>query len=100
MRLARSSQRRWITWLGSADHLLVAAEIVNHSNCDSFGTFQAYEIDVQQMKVLNRFGQLQAKQQFASSLGTELVDAPDECVHNPKSCYVRTNHPKNSVSTP
>jgi hypothetical protein len=88
-----------VAWLGP-DHLLVAAEIVNHSNCDSFGTFQAYEIDTRQMKVLNRYDQLQAKHQFASFLGTELVNAPDECVHDPKSCYVSTNHPKNSDLTP
>jgi hypothetical protein len=34
-----------ITWI--SDHkLLVAAEIMPHSNCDSMGTFAAYEVDV------------------------------------------------------
>jgi hypothetical protein len=88
-----------IAWLGS-DRLLVAAEIVNHSNCDSFGTFQTYDIDTQRMKVLRSYDQLQAKHKFASLLGAELANAPDECVRNPKSCYVSTNHQKNSASTP
>lgn len=82
-----------ITWLGKGNRLLVAAEIVNHSNCDSFGTFRAYEIDTQQKKVLASYDQLETKRQFRSSLGTELIDAPDKCIQNPKTCYVRTNHP-------
>lgn len=81
-----------LTWLQPSGHLLVAAEIVNHSNCDSFGTFKAYEIDVEAQKIVRAFGQLEAKKVFGKYLGEELTDAPDECIRAPKSCYVSANH--------
>jgi hypothetical protein len=85
-----------IAWLPSGD-LLAAAEIVNHSNCDSFGIFQMYEIDPRAMKIVRAFNQLHAKAQFGRLLGQELVNAPDECVRNPRSCFVSTNHPELQV---
>jgi len=83
-----------ISWLGSSKQLLAAAEIVNHSNCDSFGTFKAYVVDVRSMKVVETYGQLATKHRFRGVLGEELQNAPDECVRSPRSCYVSTNHSK------
>jgi hypothetical protein len=82
-----------IKWLGESGNVLVAAEIVAHSNCDSNGTFKAYEVDPRTMRVMKSYGQLEAKHLFGDSLGVELRDAPDECIRDPRSCYVSTNHP-------
>jgi len=82
-----------ITWLGQTGHILLAAEIVAHSNCDSYGTFKAYEVDPASMKVIRSYGQLETKQRFGKFLGDELKSAPDECIRNPRSCYVPVNHP-------
>ena len=81
-----------ITWLGQTRHILVAAEIVAHSNCDSYGTFKAYEVDPARMQVIRSYGQLETKQKFGKFLGDELKNAPDECIRDPKSCYVPVNH--------
>lgn len=83
-----------IRWSEASEKLIVAAEIVAHSNCDSFGTFRAYEIDWRTLRVLRSFDQLEAKRRLGSSLGTELRNAPDECVRSPKKCWVSTNHPE------
>lgn len=82
-----------ITWLGQTGHILVAAEIVAHSNCDSYGTFKSYEVDPASMKVVRSYGQLETKRRFGKLLGEELINAPDECIRNPRSCYVPINHP-------
>ena len=83
-----------ITWLPSL-HILVAAEIVNHSNCDSFGTFKAYEVDPDNLAITRRLGQLDVKRGFGGLLGRELLHAPDGCIVHPKSCYVPANHESN-----
>lgn len=82
-----------IAWIQRSHDVLAAAEIVNHSNCDSFGTFRAYEIDPAQMKTVRTFDQLEAKEMFGSYLGVEPRNAPDECIRRPEACYVSTNHP-------
>jgi hypothetical protein len=82
-----------IRWLDNSAKPIVAAEIVHHSNCDSFGPFRAYEIDWRSMKILASFGQLEAKRRFHEALGFELRDAPDKCIRSPKKCWVSTNHP-------
>jgi hypothetical protein len=81
-----------ITWLGNSGHILVAAEIIDHSNCDSFGTFKAYEVNPKAMKVVHVYSQLETKRLFERFLGEELRNAPDQCIRSPKSCYVSTNH--------
>jgi hypothetical protein len=73
-------------------HILVAAEVIHHSNCDSFGTFVLYEVDPANMTIVRKYTQLQAKQLFLPLLGQELLAAPDECIRKPSSCYVSTNH--------
>jgi hypothetical protein len=80
-------------WTGP-DEIVAAAEIVSHSNCDSFGTFRAYAIDLRAMRVVKTFDQIEAKRRFSSSLGAELRSAPDECVRSPRRCWVSTNHPR------
>lgn len=87
-----------ITWLGPENNILISAEIVSHSNCDSFGTFKAYLVNPSTMEVIRSFTQLEAKQQFANVLGTELKKAPDECIRDPKACYVSSNHPSRHAS--
>lgn len=80
-----------VKWVTSA-RLIVAAEIVNHSNCDSYGTFRAYEVAVPEMRILKSFGQMEAKRLFARDLGEEIKNAPDDCVRRPRSCWVESNH--------
>lgn len=82
-----------VAWLPSGD-LLAVAEIIDHSNCDSFGTFRMYKVDPRVMRIIRTFNQLQAKAQFRRLLGQELINAPNECIRNPKSCFVNTNHPE------
>jgi hypothetical protein len=41
-----------IKWIDGSSKLLVAAEIIGHSNCDSYFTFKAYEIEVPTQKIL------------------------------------------------
>lgn len=78
-----------ITWL-SETRLLVAGEIINHSNCDSFGTFTAYEVDVARRRIERRHDQLDVKRRWPIELGSELLQAPDACITNPGSCRVRS----------
>lgn len=81
-----------VTWLPGSSRLIVAAEIPPHSNCDSFGTFRAYEVDWRSMRVVRGYDQITAKQLFGKAMGSELRSAPDDCVRRPRSCWVSTNH--------
>lgn len=73
-------------------HILVAAEVIAHSNCDSSGTFVLYEVDPESMTIVRNYTQLQAKRLFLPLLGQELLAARDQCIRKPSSCYVSTNH--------
>ena len=81
-----------IKWLQPSIRLLVAAQIVPHTVCDSGGTFKAYDVDVQNRRIVRVFGQLETKKLFGPSLGEWLLAARDECVTNPKSCEVPFHH--------
>jgi len=81
-----------IAWLSNT-RLLVAAEIMAHSNCDSNGTFVAYEFDVSARRVGRRYGQLEVKQRWSEAIGDELRNASDECIRHPHQCAVPYNHP-------
>ena len=81
-----------ITWLSSSERILIAAEVMGHSNCDSFGTFKAYEVALPELKIVKAYGQIEAKKLFRSSLGWEIKNAPDNCIRDPKSCWVTANH--------
>jgi hypothetical protein len=83
-----------IGWVGRTHHLWVAVEVINHSNCDSCGTFKAYEVDPATMTIGKTLNQLEAKRTLKPMLGEELMNAPDECIRKPTSCYVSTNHPE------
>jgi hypothetical protein len=87
-----------IAWLPSGN-VLVAAEIENHSNCDSFGTLRAFEVDPTCLTIVSSYSQLEAKRRFGSLLGLELRDDPDGCIRKPKSCFVSSNHPEVFVKT-
>jgi len=50
------------------------------------GTFRAFEIRLPDGKVLNRFGQIEAKKLFASDMGNWLSDSDDACVLKPEDC--------------
>ena len=82
-----------LTWL-SETRLVTVGEIINHSNCDSFGTFVAFEVDIPSRRVIGGSGQLEAKRRWGPELGVELRDAPDGCIKEPSQCYVATNHPE------
>lgn len=81
-----------IRWLDGSKELLVAAEIVHHSVCDSYGTFRLYRVDIARRRVLNSYGQLEGKKRFWDDLGEELRQANDECIRKPEKCWVRSNH--------
>jgi hypothetical protein len=77
-----------IRWDGGSDRLIVAAEIVSHSVCDSMGTFRAYAIDLRHRRIVAQFSQIEAKRRFRDDLGMELRGASDECVRHPGRCRV------------
>lgn len=81
-----------IKWLADSHRLLVAAEIVHHSNCDSNGTFKLYLVSVPDLRILGEYSQLKAKKLFWRDLGRELRAADDECVRRPKACEVPSHH--------
>jgi len=83
-----------IRWLGP-NRILVAAEIPPHTNCDSMGTFRAYVIDLDHMKVVRSYNQLTAKRMFMRSLGRELRAADDSCIRRPVSCQIPALHGRN-----
>lgn len=80
-----------VTWLDRPGRLLAAAQIVPHSNCDAMGTFKAYEIDVEAMKVVRAFSQREAKDLFGTALGPELRNA-EECETRPGDCSIPALH--------
>lgn len=81
-----------IKWLSNSRRLLLAAEIIGHTNCDSYGTFKAYEVALPELKIVRTYGQIEVKQLFHGSLGWEIENAPDNCIRDPKSCWVEGNH--------
>ena len=81
-----------VRWLVASKKILVAAQIIHHSNCDSFGTFRTYEVDLAGPRIVAALDQLESKRLYGDDLGTELLDADDKCVRDPKSCWVNANH--------
>jgi hypothetical protein len=81
-----------VRWLTPSRELLVAAEIMHHSNCDSFGTFKAYAVDLKthSIFILKVVNQLDAKRHYRDDLGQELLQADDDCIRHPESCHI--NH--------
>jgi hypothetical protein len=81
-----------VAWTQSSAHLLVAAQILDHSVCDSFGTFKLYELSVPSLMVDKTYDQLEAKRLFGSKLGVFLQRARDICISDPRVCEVPANH--------
>lgn len=80
-----------VKWLDSS-HLLAAVQVPQVSVCDSMGVFELREIDVPSLSITKTYGQLQAKKLFGDDLGGNLRNAKDECVRNPKSCWIAAQH--------
>ena len=83
-----------IKWLDGSRMLLVAAEILPHSNCDSMGTFRGFVVDVENQRIVKSYDQITVKRLYGSDLGQELRDSDDSCIRRPQSCFVSTNHPE------
>jgi hypothetical protein len=81
-----------LKWLIPSKELLVAAEIIHHSNCDSFGTFKAYAVDLQVPRVVKVLNQLETKHLYHDDLGEELLQSDDTCIRHPESCHVGSYH--------
>lgn len=83
-----------VKWLKGSTRLLVAAEIIGHTNCDSMGTFKGFVIDLQSAQVVRGYNQIEVKRLFGADLAPELRDANDSCILDPPTCYVSSNHPE------
>jgi hypothetical protein len=81
-----------ICWMGSSSRLLLAAEIPPHSNCDNFGTFEAFEVSLPSGRILRTYGQVHARRLFGRNLGSELENSDDGCFLKPKSCRIPALH--------
>ncbi len=75
-----------IKWGDDSNTLVVAVEVLPHSNCSEMGTFRAFEITIPGGKIVRSWNQITAKRIFEDSLGVELVNADDSCVRHPESC--------------
>jgi len=80
-----------VAWL-SESRLLVAAQVLPHSNCDAMGTFATYEVEVPSGRVLSKHGQLDSKRLFGRLLGPELQNANDECFKSSDACRIPALH--------
>jgi hypothetical protein len=65
-----------IQWLDS-NRVLVAAEIVPVSICESRGTFKTYELLLPDLVIQHVYGQAESKTMFRDALGCELRSADD-----------------------
>lgn len=83
-----------VGWLDGSGRILLAAQILHHTVCDSFGTFKLYEVALPEAKILKSYNQIVAKRLFWSLLGDELRRADDNCIRDRKSCEVPANHPE------
>jgi hypothetical protein len=87
-----------VEWITPSKRLLLATQIIHHSNCDSYGTFAGFVVDLEKMQVVRRLNQIAMKREFGAHLGPELRDANDSCLLRPKSCYVPANHRELNLS--
>lgn len=81
-----------IAWSADSTRLLVAAEVLPHSNCEDMGTFKLYVVSIATGAIINRISQLVAKQSFYHLLGPELREAEDSCFLKPGSCRIPALH--------
>ena len=81
-----------VKWLVPSEKLLMAAEIIHHTVCDSFGTFKAYVVDLKKPSVVKVLNQLEAKRLYHNDLGEELLQSDDVCILHPEACRVGSYH--------
>jgi hypothetical protein len=81
-----------VSWQGDSTRLLLAAQVLPHSNCEMMGTFSLYEIEAPSGKIQKKFGQLAAKRAFGGLLGAELRNADDECFTKVGACEIPQLH--------
>jgi hypothetical protein len=86
-----------VGWLGSSHRLVVAAEILPHSNCDRMGTFRAYLVDPHKRRIVAAYKQAEAKRRFRLMIGPELRNADDQCERRPSACWIPDLHLGHSV---
>jgi hypothetical protein len=70
----------FVGWLNGSANILVVAEIVPVSICPCSGTYELFELALPDLRIIQRYSQIEAKQKFGSLLGCELRDAKDACV--------------------
>jgi len=89
-----------IAWSADSTKILVAAEVLPHSNCDDMGTFALYAVAVPSGRITGRISQIAAKATLHEALGPELRAADDRCLLSPGSCRIPALHrPRKGKST-
>jgi hypothetical protein len=88
-----------IAWSHDATRLLVAAQVLPHTNCDNMGTFKLYELAVPSGAIIRRFSQAEAKSSFRKLLGPALRSADDHCFSEPGSCAIPMLHTSGDTHT-
>lgn len=81
-----------VSWGDDSTKLLIAEEVLPHSNCDDMGTFALYELSVPDGKILKKYSQLEGKRVFGEALGSELKNAEDDCFLKMDACEIPDLH--------
>jgi hypothetical protein len=81
-----------IAWSKDAARLLLAAQVLPHTNCDDMGTFMLYEVAIPSGAITRRLSQVEAKTSFRRLLGSQLQAADDGCFSEPGSCFIPMLH--------
>ena len=81
-----------VAWSADSTKLLVAAQVLPHSNCDNMGTFSLYTVTVSNGRIIGRIPQLAAKASLYGVLGQELRAADDGCFSKVGSCWIPALH--------
>lgn len=81
-----------VAWSADSTKLLVAAQVLPHSNCDNMGTFKLYAVAVSNAAIVSRIPQIAAKATLRDVLGPELRAADDSCFSQPGSCRIPALH--------
>ena len=81
-----------VAWSADSTKLLVAAQVLPHSNCDNMGTFNLYTVAVSNGGIIARIPQIAAKATVREVLGPELRAAEDSCFTQPRSCRIPALH--------
>ena len=81
-----------VAWSADSTKLLVAAQVLPHSNCDNMGTFNLYKVAVSNGGIIGRIPQIAAKATVHDVLGPELRAAEDRCFTHPRSCRIPALH--------